>query len=61
MPFFLNSDIRTSLLFMHQRPLHLETAIHAGCSQFWTNDKKLVKAAGKSLMVMDWATLEEMM
>ena len=40
--------------------LHLATAILAGCSQFWTNDKKLVKAAGKSLMVIDWATLEEM-
>ena len=40
--------------------LHLATAIHAGCSQFWTNDKKLVKAAGKSLMVIDWAMLEEM-
>jgi predicted nucleic acid-binding protein len=40
--------------------LHLATAILAGCSQFWTNDKKLVKAAGKSLMVIDWAMLEEM-
>jgi predicted nucleic acid-binding protein len=41
--------------------LHLAAAIHAGCSQFWTNDKKLVKAAGKSLMVLDWAALEELL
>ena len=40
--------------------LHLAAAIHAGCSQFWTNDKKLVKATGKSLMVLDWAALEEL-
>ena len=40
--------------------LHLATAILAGCSQFWTNDKKLVKAADKSLTVMDWAVLEEL-
>jgi predicted nucleic acid-binding protein len=38
--------------------LHLAIAIHANCSEFWTNDKKLVKAAGKSLSVMDWIALE---
>jgi predicted nucleic acid-binding protein len=40
--------------------LHLAAAIHAGCSQFWTNDKKLVKAAGQCLTVLDWAALEEL-
>ena len=38
--------------------LHLATAIQSGCSEFWTNDKKLVKVAGKCLTVVDWATLE---
>lgn len=38
--------------------LHLAAAIQAGCSEFWTNDKQLAKAAGKCLSVIDWAMLE---
>ena len=38
--------------------LHLAAAIFAGCREFWTNDKQLVKAAGKHLTVVDWAVLE---
>jgi len=27
--------------------LHLATALHYGCAQFWTNDNRLASAAGK--------------
>ncbi len=40
--------------------LHLAAAIEAGCSEFWTNDKKLIQAAGKSLSVLDWTTLGDL-
>lgn len=38
--------------------LHLAAAIHAGCEEFWTNDKQLVGIAEKRLKVMDWAALD---
>jgi uncharacterized protein len=38
--------------------LHLAAAIQAECTEFWTNDKQLVKAAGKRSTVVDWDALE---
>lgn len=38
--------------------LHLAAAIQTGCDEFWTNDKRLIKAANEHLVVVDWAILE---
>jgi uncharacterized protein len=40
--------------------LHLAAAIHAGCQEFWTDDRQLKKAASQSLTVLDWSALEKM-
>jgi len=37
--------------------LHLAAAIEAKCDEFWTNDKRLAKAAGGHLRVLDWEGL----
>jgi len=37
--------------------LHLAAAIESGCGEFWTNDKRLVKAATQHLVVIDWDDL----
>ena len=37
--------------------LHLAAAIEVGCGEFWTNDKRLVKAATAHLVVIDWNDL----
>jgi uncharacterized protein len=40
--------------------LHLAAAIHAGCQEFWTDDKQLKATASQSLKVLDWSALERM-
>ncbi len=40
--------------------IHLAAAIHAGCQEFWTDDKQLKAIASQSLKVVDWSALEEM-
>ncbi len=40
--------------------LHLSAAIHAGCREFWTDDKQLKSIASRFLNVIDWLALEEM-
>ena len=37
--------------------LHLAAAIHAGCDEFCTNDKQLVKVATQRIKVIDWDML----
>lgn len=38
--------------------LHLGAAIHAGCIEFWTNDKQLKAIASHYLKVVDWSVLD---
>jgi uncharacterized protein len=40
--------------------LHLAAAIHAGCQEFWTDDKQLKNTASRYLTVVDWSTLDAM-
>jgi predicted nucleic acid-binding protein len=56
--FELATTLRAESQLKTPDALHLAAAIQSGCSEFWTNDKQLVKAAGKRLMVVDWAMLE---
>nr|WP_052166388.1 PIN domain-containing protein [Methylobacter tundripaludum] len=37
--------------------LHLAAAIQAGCDEFCTNDKQLVKVATQRIKVIDWDML----
>jgi predicted nucleic acid-binding protein len=43
--FDLATDLRASYSLKTPDALHLAAAIHAGCDEFWTNDKRLAKAA----------------
>ena len=56
--FELATTLRADSQLKTPDALHLAAAIQSGCSEFWTNDKQLLKAAGKRLMVVDWAALE---
>lgn len=56
--FELATTLRAESRLKTPDALHLAAAIQSGCSEFWTNDKQLVKAAGKRLTVVDWALLE---
>lgn len=56
--FELATTLRAESQLKTPDALHLAAAIQSGCSEFWTNDKQLVKAAGKRLTVIDWAALE---
>ena len=56
--FELATTLRAGSQLKTPDALHLAAAIQSGCSEFWTNDKQLVKAAGKRLTVIDWAALE---
>jgi uncharacterized protein len=40
--------------------LHLAAAIHAGCQEFWTDDKQLKNTANRYLTVVDWSALDAM-
>lgn len=40
--------------------LHLAAAIHAGCQEFWTDDKQLKNIASRYLKVVDWSALDAM-
>ena len=40
--------------------LHLAAAIHAGCHEFWTDDKQLKNIASRYLKVVDWSALDMM-
>jgi uncharacterized protein len=40
--------------------LHLAAAIHAGCQEFWTDDKQLKNTASRYLTVVDWSALDAM-
>lgn len=59
--FELATSLRAETPLKTPDALHLATAIQAGCSEFWSNDKQLVKAAGKHLTVVDWSVLEALM
>jgi len=59
--FELATSLRAESQLKTPDALHLAAAIHSGCSEFWTNDKQLVIAAGKRLTVVDWAALEGLM
>ena len=59
--FELATTLRAESQLKTPDALHLAAAIQSGCSEFWTNDKQLLKAAGKRLMVVDWAALEGLM
>lgn len=37
--------------------LHLAAALHSACAEFWTNDLRLVNAAGGQIEVIDWMKL----
>jgi uncharacterized protein len=37
--------------------VHLAAAIHAGCDEFCTNDKQLIKVATQRIKVIDWDML----
>ncbi len=49
-------DLATELRAEHRLKtpdaLHLATAIEAGCDEFWTNDRRLVKAAAGRIEVV---------
>ena len=56
--FELATTLRADSLLKTPDALHLAAAIQAECTEFWTNDKQLVKAAGKRSTVVDWDALE---
>ena len=56
--FDLATTLRAESQLKTPDALHLAAAIKSGCSEFWTNDKQLVKAAGKRLTVVDWDALD---
>jgi uncharacterized protein len=58
--FELATQLRAESHLKTPDALHLAAAIQAGCTEFWTNDKQLVKAAGKALLVLDWAALGDL-
>jgi predicted nucleic acid-binding protein len=56
--FELATTLRADSQLKTPDALHLAAAIQAECTEFWTNDKQLVKAAGKRSTVVDWDALE---
>ena len=56
--FDLASRLRIDHRLKTPDALHLATALHAHCDQFWTNDDHLAKAADARLAVWDWARIE---
>jgi predicted nucleic acid-binding protein len=55
-------ELATMLRAKHQLKtpdaLHLAAAVHAGCHEFWTDDKQLITIASQYLQVLDWMKLE---
>jgi predicted nucleic acid-binding protein len=39
--------------------LHLAAALHMNCDAFWTNDRRLQRAAGEQMRLMTTASLED--
>lgn len=50
--FDLATELRACQGLKTADALHLAAAITAGCDEFWTNDNRLSKAAGKHLKVV---------
>jgi uncharacterized protein len=55
--FDLASVLRAESNLKTPDALHLAAAIHAGCDEFCTNDKQLVKVATQRIKVIDWDML----
>ncbi len=55
--FDLAATLRATSHLKTPDALHLAAAIHAGCEQFCTNDKQLVKVAEQQIKVIDWNAL----
>lgn len=55
--FDLASRLRIDHRIKTPDALHLAAALTAECKQFFTNDKRLAKAAGHQLEVWDWVLI----
>ena len=55
--FDLTTSLRAESNLKTPDALHLAAAIHAGCDEFCTNDKQLVKVAIQHIKVIDWEIL----
>jgi len=50
--FNLATELRAQHGLRTPDALHLATAIHAGCDEFWTNDRRLEKAADSRIAIL---------
>lgn len=53
--FNLATELRAQQNLKTPDALHLATAIHAGCDQFWTNDQHLEKAADGRIAILTFS------
>ena len=52
--------LRTQTHLKTPDALHLAAAVHAGCQEFWTDDRQLKNVASHYLKVIDWSALDAM-
>ncbi len=55
--FELATDLRVQYAIKTPDALHLAAALHGGCAEFWTNDKRLAVAAGNHVSIVTWSDL----
>jgi len=55
--FELATDLRVQYAIKTPDALHLAAALHGGCADFLTNDKRLAAAGGSHLNIVTWSDL----